>query len=237
MMLQTFKRMDPGQSLPAMLFFRLCFAVAWLLLTIFYRLRVFHRDRVPETGGLIVVSNHQSHFDPPIIGVTLRRRHIVPIAKQGLFKNRLLGRLITNLNAISINEKEGDAVAIRRAIKELAKGRCVLIFPEGSRTPDGNLQPFKRGAWVLVSRARCSVLPVAVEGPFDAWPRSQKYPSLWGQRVMVSYGEPISFDRLEAMGPDASLKMIAETVDELRSKLRATMRHGSRDDQPVSPTR
>ncbi|MBC8106801.1 MAG: 1-acyl-sn-glycerol-3-phosphate acyltransferase [Anaerolineae bacterium] len=215
--------MDPGQSLPAMLFFRFCHSTAWLLLTVFYRLRAFHRERVPETGGLIVVSNHQSHLDPPIVGVTLRRRHIVPIAKQGLFRNRVLGWLITNLNSISINEKEGDAVAIRKAIKELAKGRCVLIFPEGSRTPDGNLQPFKRGAWVLVSRAKCSVLPVAIEGAFDAWPRSQRFPSLWRQRVMVSYGEPISFDRLEAMGPDASLKLIAETIDELRSKLRATM--------------
>lgn len=219
MMLSAFRRMDPGQSLGAMLFFRLCHAAAWLLLTTFYRLRAFHRDRVPETGALVVVSNHQSHLDPPIVGVTLRRRHIVPIAKQGLFTNRLLGWLITNLNSISINEKEGDSVAIRKAIKELAKGRCVLIFPEGSRTPDGRMQPFKRGAWVLLSRARCGVLPVAVEGPFKAWPRSRRLPHLWGQRVMVAYGEPISFDRLEAMGPDAAMAFIARTIEELRGEL------------------
>jgi len=224
MMLRAFMQMDPGQSIPAMLFFRLCHAAAWLLLTFFYRLRALGRDRVPEVGPLIVVSNHQSHLDPPIIGVTLRRRHIVPIARQGLFRNPLLGWLITNLNSIAINEKEGDSVAIRKAIKELAKGRCVLIFPEGSRTPDGILQPFKRGTWLLVSRARCSVLPVAIEGAFDAWPRTRKYPSLFGPRIMVSYGHPISYDRLEAMGPDASLALIADSIQALRHDLQAITR-------------
>jgi len=226
-MLEQLRRHDPGQPLGRLLFFRFILNLAKAALTLVYRLRVYHAERVPEDGGLLVVSNHQSHLDPPIIGVSLRKRHIVPIARLGLFKNRFLGWLITRLNAISINQTEADTAAIRRAVKEIAAGRAILIFPEGYRSPDGAIHSFKRGTWLLLSRARCRVLPAAVEGAFDAWPRKQEFPSLWNKRVAVAFGEPISPERLLAMGPEEGLAFLVREIDALRLDLRQRLRAAS----------
>lgn len=226
-MFEQLRRKDPGQPLARLLFFRLVLNAARGALTLVYRLRVYHAERVPAEGGLLVVSNHQSHLDPPIVAVALSARHIVPIARQGLFRNRFLGWLITNLNSISINQNEGDTGAIRRAVKEISAGRAVLIFPEGYRSSDGAIHPFKRGTWLLLSRSKCRVLPVAVEGAFDAWPRNQEYPSLWGKRVAVEFGEPISAERLRAMGPDEGLAFLAREIDELRLSVRGRLRRAT----------
>ena len=211
--------LDPGQSFFALLFFRFCHDVTLLALTLLYRLRVFHAERVPQKGGVVLVANHQSHLDPPTIGSSLPHRHIVPIARVGLFKNRLLGWLITRLNSIAINEKEGDAVAIRRAVRELQAGRCILIFPEGARSEDGRMQPFKRGTWLLLSRAKVPVVPVAIEGAFDAWPRSRSLPRVWGRRLFVNYGEAIEFSELAALGADGAMARLAAEVERLRGEI------------------
>jgi 1-acyl-sn-glycerol-3-phosphate acyltransferase len=209
---------DPGQPLGRLLFYRLCWFLSRIGLILVYRMRIVHPERVPARGGLLVVSNHQSHLDAPVVGVALRGRHIVPIARMGLFKNRVFGWLIGMLNAIPINEKEGDAVAIRKAIKELGHGRCILIFPEGSRTPDGRLQEFKRGTWLLIARSNCAVLPAAVEGLYDAWPRARTLPRLWRQRAGVAFGEALDHDRLISMGADEGLAFLAERIEELRNE-------------------
>ena len=216
MILDRWREYDPGRPIGRILFFRFCWWVTWLFFTLVYRLRVVHPGRVPRRGGILVVANHQSHLDPPAVGLALRYRNIVPIARQGLFKNPVFGWLIRNLNSIPINEKEGDVVAIRKAVKELAEGRCILIFPEGSRTPDGHLQEFKRGAWLMISRAKCAVLPAAEEGLYDAWPRSRSLPRLWRRRAGVAFGELLDHDRLLAMGPDAGLAFLAATIEDLR---------------------
>lgn len=223
MILSKWRDYDPGRPLQRIIFFRFCASLTWLALTLIYRLRVLHSERVPAHGALLVVANHQSHLDPPSIGVALNRRHIVPIARQGLFKNRVFGWLIGMLNSIPINEKEGDAVAIRKAVKELAEGRCILVFPEGARTTDGHIQPFKRGAWLMISRAKCSVLPAAVEGLYDAWPRAHRFPSIWRRRAAVAFGEVIDHHRLLAMGPDEGLAFLARRIEELRLEAAAVV--------------
>lgn len=218
MILSKLRALDPGMPLSRILFFRLCWGVTWLAMSLIYRLRVAHRERVPPAGPLLVIANHQSHLDPPTIGVALRGRNIVPIARMGLFKNRLFGWLLARLNSIPINEKEGDTVAIRKAIQALGQERCILIFPEGARSPNGQMHEFKRGAWVIISRAKCPVLPVAVDGLYDAWPRSRKLPRLWRQRAAVAFGEVLDYDRLIAMGPDNGLAFLAQRVAELREE-------------------
>jgi 1-acyl-sn-glycerol-3-phosphate acyltransferase len=227
------RQLDPGRPLHRLLFYRVCWSACWLLLTLVYRLRVLHGDRVPRTGGVLVIANHQSHFDPPAVGVALRIRHIVPIARQGLFKSRVLGWVIARLNAIPVNEKEGDTVAIRKAVRELAEGRCILIFPEGARTFDGHLQTFKRGAWVLISRAKVPVLPAGIDGFYHAWPRQRHVPFFWRRRTAVAFGEPIDHDRLLAMGPEEGLAFLTRRVEELR--LESARLIGPRHASPPTP--
>src|SRR6185369_9945170 len=144
-----------------------------------------------------------------------------------------LGMFLRGVGCIPIKEDAGDAGAMRMAIEQLKRGRVVVIFPEGSRSPDGALHEFKRGVWLLMMRSGVPVLPAAVEGCFDAWPRSRKFPKLFGQRVAVSFGTPISPADLKALGPEAGLKRLATEVDSLRLDLRARLRQATHGRLPA----
>ncbi len=242
-MLGWIRRLDPSQPLHRILLYRAVSYTVQAAITAVYRLRCFHTLRAPNAGALLIVANHQSHLDPPLVTMAVRQRHLVYIAREGLFSNRLFGAFISCLNAVPISETEGDLGAIRLAIKELKRGRAVVIFPEGSRSPDGALQPFKRGAWLLLSRAKCPVLPVAIEGAFDAWPRGRRFPSLLCRRVAVNVGRPIPPEDLLPLGPQAGLAHLARTVDDLRLELRMLLRTATAGryprpgpaDQPLKP--
>ena len=176
----------------------------------------------------IIVANHQSYLDSGAVGVAVGPRHTDSVAREGLFKIPGFGRLIRWLHAFPVREDGGgDTRAIKETLARLERGRAVIIFPEGSRSTDGSVGEFKRGAAVIVKRSKCPVLPVAVEGAYDAWPRGSARPKLFGQRVAASVGHPIPHDELMADGPDAALERLRREVDELRLGLRAQMRMAS----------
>lgn len=226
-MLAHFRGLDPGMPLRQVLFYRLIYWVVLGAFTLFYRARFEGVGNIPRRGGLLIVANHQSHLDPPLIGVAIRHRNMAAIAREGLYRNPLFGSLLRGLGTIPIKESEGDAGAIRAAIAQLKAGRVVVIFPEGSRSADGAMDEFKRGTWVLLARSGADVLPAAVEGCFDAWPRQRRFPHLFGERVAAAFGRPIPFAELKEMGADAGLKLLAGEVDELRLGLRAKLRKAS----------
>lgn len=194
-----------------------------------YRYRAFHASRVPTSGPLLIVANHQSMLDPPLIGAGIPGRHLDYVARVGLFKSRLFAWLIRTLNAVPLRQDEADASAIKTTINKLNEGCAVLVFPEGARTTDGNVHEFKRGAALLVKRAKCPVLPVAIAGAYHAWPRSRKRPLVIGQRIGVAYGNPIPPDELMKDGPDAALERLRKEVEALYSELADRM---ERDERP-----
>lgn len=203
-----------------------CRALTTLALTGLYRHRVFGAGNVPREGAFVLVSNHQSHLDPPVIGTSAPRR-VWFMARVGLFTNPLFARLIRALLAIPIDESTGDIKAIRAATEKLEAGEPVCLFAEGSRSPDGAMRPFKRGALLLIKRARCPIVPVAVEGCYDAFPRGARAPRLFGQRTGVIFGEPIGHEELLRDGGDAALARLEREVDALRLELRSRLRSGS----------
>lgn len=203
------------------------------VLKVFYRFRASGAERAPLTGPVVVICNHQSHIDAPAIGDTLGRTDLTFVARRGLFKNRLFGWVIRTLNAFPIDEDRGDMGAIRAALAALKEGRAVMLFPEGSRSGDGALQPFKRGAWLLMNRARCPVLPIAIEGAFDAWPRGVGFPRLFGKRIRLAVGELIPYDRLKVMDAEEGLAYLAALVDSMRLDLRRELRERSRGRYPA----
>ncbi|MHC4129565.1 MAG: lysophospholipid acyltransferase family protein [Planctomycetota bacterium] len=167
--------------------------VMWLV----YRQRCLDRLRVPPSGPAIYVANHQSHFDPPIVGCL-----VGPFAALGratLFDTQPWGWMLTQIGVIRLHRGRGDAAAMRAAINELNAGGRVLLFPEGQRCHDGAVDVFQSGMLVLVKRSGAPVVPVAIEGPFDVWPRARKYPRLRG-RIMARVGHPIpARELLDAM--------------------------------------
>lgn len=207
---------NPGRSWWGILFYQVCWTALWLVFTSVYRLRVRGAANIPSDGPLLVVANHQSLIDPPCIGMAFKGRQLNFIARDGLFKNPVFAALIRGLNAVPIKENGSDTAAIRTALEQLGMGRALLIFPEGTRSPDGEIHEFKRGFWLLMSRAKCPVLPVAIEGAYRAFPRGRAWPRVWAQRLTVTVGKPISCDELLAMGPERGLPHLREQVHALR---------------------
>ncbi len=224
MMLARLRALHPGSSVPRILFYAVCLRLARFALRVFFRVRWIDSDAVPASGPLLIVANHQSYLDPPLVSTGILHRHIDFIARAGLFRNRLFGWLIGTLNSIPITEQGGDTAAMKEALRRLATGRAVLLFPEGSRTRDGAMTPFKRGVAVLVKRAKCPVLPVAIEGAYDAWPRGRAAPRLFGCRAAVRYGDPIPHAELMAEGSDAALRWLEREIDAMRLELRTEIR-------------
>jgi 1-acyl-sn-glycerol-3-phosphate acyltransferase len=227
-MLARLRALDPPQPLAQILFYRFGYWLLLALFTLVYRARFFGVPNIPDAGGLLIIANHQSHLDPPLVGVGIRRRNMAAIAREGLFRVFVLGFLLRRVGCIPIKEDAGDAGAMRTAIEQLKRGRVVVIFPEGSRSLDGSLHPFKRGAWLLMMRSGVPVLPAAVEGCFDAWPRHRALPRLWGRRVAVNFGRPIPFAELKALGQVAGLERLAAEVETLRLDLRGRLRLATR---------
>lgn len=214
----------PGTSLGNLLVYEGMRRLLAMTVRVLYRPVVQELARVPLTGPVLLAANHQSFLDPPVIGFAVTRRHMDYVARAGLFASPVFGGLIRALNSIPISEEGADAAAIREILRRLEAGRAVLIFPEGSRTTDGAMHDFKRGVAVLVRRSSCPVMPVAIEGVFDAWPRSARWPRVFGCRVAVRYGVPIPHDELLRDGPDAALDRLKREIDAMRLELRAELR-------------
>ncbi|MCC5821759.1 MAG: 1-acyl-sn-glycerol-3-phosphate acyltransferase [Phycisphaerales bacterium] len=211
------RRKHPGSSLPSLLFYEVCRNITQILLMAILGLRWRGTANMPRSGGVLVVANHQSYLDPPVIGAVMGTRQFDFLARAGLFDIPFLRRLITLLYAVPVKEAGGDPASIKAILRRLEQGRVVLIFPEGTRTWDGSVGEFKRGVALILRKSRCPVLPVGLAGAFEAWPRGSG-PRLGRGRVVVQVGQPISHEDLLADGVDAALKRLRAEVDALRER-------------------
>lgn len=152
-------------------------------------LKVFGRENVPPTGPLIVACNHTSHLDPMILGATFDRPlHF--LARRTLFDVPVFRWLIRQNFAFPL-DRDGDSRDALRAFGErLDQGHAVVMFPEGTRSPDGALQEMKPGLGMLSVRNAAPVLPVYIWGSYLSWPRDRKYPS--PHRLKAYLGEVIT---------------------------------------------
>jgi 1-acyl-sn-glycerol-3-phosphate acyltransferase len=201
----------------------------WLI----WRARWYGVRNVPDTGPVILISNHQSHFDPILVGTPISLRCPRFLARESLkADSRFWGWFIGHaFDSIWLKQGKSDPGAMRAALNELKNGRVSVIFPEGSRTPDGSFKELKRGAYLLIKRGMATAVPVAIEGAYDAWPSSRPKPRMRG-RIKTMYGEPIPAEELIAMGPDAALAHIHDIIEGMRLQLRQMIRKESRGRLP-----
>lgn len=224
-MFRRLRAKRPGAaSLAMLLFYEGCRYIVWGASKLLWRFRHHHVERLPAHGPVLIVSNHQSYLDPTCLTQAATQRHVDFLARAGLFKNRHFRWLIEALNAVPLAEGRPDTAAIKTVIARLEMGHAVLLFPEGQRTPDGAVHDFKRGFALLAKKASCPVVPAAIEGAYDTWPRARSRPRLFGCRVEVMYAQPIPHDQLLADGPDAALQRLREEIDAMRLQLRQGMR-------------
>jgi 1-acyl-sn-glycerol-3-phosphate acyltransferase len=168
-----------------------------LLARLFFGFRIIHRERVIQTGPVILAVNHQSFLDPPLAG-NAADRAIFFLAKKSLMDVPLLGWLLPKLNVIPVNLEGGDRSALKALIRVLSAGECALVFPEGTRTPDGNLQPAAPGLGLLIAKTRAAVVPMRIFGAYDVWPIHGKL--RFSGKITIVVGEPIYFSEAEVSG-------------------------------------
>jgi len=211
-MLARYRLHHPGSSLASLLFYDLIREFALLILQIFYRIKRVRVSNVPRTGPVLLVANHQSFLDPPIVSSAIRHRHTDFLARGGLFKFKPFGWVISVLHSTPIKQGAGDAGAMKATIAKLNAGKMMLVFPEGSRTEDGQMHEFQRGIAVLLKRTDCQIVPVGIEGAFDAWPRTRKFPRLFTKRIVVCFGDPIDSKTLMETGTDQAIETLRQRV-------------------------
>ena len=157
-----------------------------------FRLTSAGRHHVPATGPVLLVANHLSVLDPPLVGGAAERQ-LSFLAKAELFAIPLFGRLIQALNARPVRREGADASALREALRTLAEGRALLVFPEGTRGTEGELRPAKAGAGMLAVLSGAAVVPVYITGSGRAWPKGRRLPRR--TQVTVTFGPPLRFCR------------------------------------------
>lgn len=167
-----------------------------LVMRLLFRVEGHGMQHVPGSGAVLVVSNHSSLLDPPLVG-GMAPRPLTFLAKAELFDVPLFGRLIHGLNARPVRREGADAKALRAALKVLQEGRALLVFPEGTRGVEGVLRPPKAGAGMLAVLSGAAVVPAYVRGSGAAWPRGRALPR--PGKVTVTFGPAFSFERREGI--------------------------------------
>ena len=171
------------------------FTLSLLFFRCFFLLRIVGKKKIKESwkeGGVLIVANHASYFDPPVVGVSYGKKTAF-LARKTLFKKGFFGWLYPKLNAIPVDQEGPDMSSLKRIIKELKNGNPVLIFPEGQRSVDGTILPGEAGVGLVIAKSKAPVLPMRIFGAFEALPRGAKIPKFF-TKITVSVGDMITFD-------------------------------------------
>ncbi len=162
----------------------------------FLRFKLIKLEKsIKKRGNILVISNHQSLLDPPIIGSFITELYLSVFAKAELFKVPVLRKVIILLNAFPVKRGEADIDALRKAITILKANGALMMFPEGTRTTDGKMGPFKRGVGYIASKAKCNVLPVYIKGFDRVIPKKGKLHFRWPMSMVV--GEMIEYKEIK----------------------------------------
>jgi 1-acyl-sn-glycerol-3-phosphate acyltransferase len=167
----------------------LCTAVAELA----FRLKIYGRENLIEQGPAILASNHASFLDPPLVGVACRKE-VFYLARKTLFEKPVLGLLLPRINCIPVDRDRGDVGAVRTLLRLLKEGKRVVVFPEGTRSRDGNLQPARGGLGLIIAKSLAPVVPVRIFGSYAALPRSG---GIHFSQVTVVVGKPLIFTKAD----------------------------------------
>jgi 1-acyl-sn-glycerol-3-phosphate acyltransferase len=157
---------------------------------IFFRGDVSGTEHLPKTGPFLIAANHASHLDPPFIGSHVPRQ-LCFFARKTLWKPGLASWWVGGVGTIPVYRDGGqDVSGLKRVLRALNDGKALILFPEGTRSPDGKLQPAKPGVGFIVCRSQVPVPPARIFGSFEAFGKGARLPRL-GTPVSVAFGRPL----------------------------------------------
>lgn len=198
----------------------LTYRISWLLSRLlhytYFHGRHYHADRVPRTGPVILAANHASVLDPPVIGGGFNRV-VNYLARRTLLDIPVFGAILRQLSVVPVDRDGSGGAGLKAILNRLIEGGIILLFPEGTRTPDGNLQPARSGIGLTVIKSAAPVVPVRVNGTFAALSRFMKFPM--PRRVTVIYGEPMRFEKLRDEAKVCSKDRLKEIYQEVADEI------------------
>jgi 1-acyl-sn-glycerol-3-phosphate acyltransferase len=194
----------------SLLWYRMVQWFASTYLAAIFGLRATGRKNIPDRGALMLVSNHLSHLDVLVLGILLDRP-LNFVARSTLF-------FIKSLGAFPIQRDGIGAQGLKETLRRLKAGGIVTLFPEGTRTSDGELGEMKSGIAMLAAKAKVPILPAAIAGTFEAWPKSRNLPVLHPMRV--HFGELITPEQIKALTPDELTALIRERILDCQANAR-----------------
>jgi 1-acyl-sn-glycerol-3-phosphate acyltransferase len=183
--------------------------------------RVRFAEPLPPRGGLLVLSTHQSHLDPLLLGLATDRR-LSSLARASLFRFKPFAAVIAALDAVPIERDASMVQTMRAIIGRLRAGSAVVVFPEGTRTANGRPGEIKGGFALLAKKAEVPIVPVAIVGAFECWPRTRWLPR--PGRIRLEFGRVIPAADVARLDErqitalcDASLRELDATARRLRA--------------------
>lgn len=191
----------------------------WIIFKVFFFLQCKGLENIPKKGSCLLASNHVSFFDPPAIGTVIVKRKIYFIARASLFKFPIVGLILKLVHSIPIELKGNWEETLKIALKFLKDDKAILVFPEGTRSPDGKLKRGKSGIGFLAYNSRVPVIPVYIKGSFNAFPKGAKIIKPF-KKILIRFGEQINLDEFFKLpAKNSTYKKITETIMNAISKL------------------
>jgi len=163
--------------------------VFWFILLFLIRIEIKNSDRIPSTGPLVLASNHVSLWDPIILGVFLPRKlHFM--AKEELFKIFLVGSIVRKLGTFPVKRGKADRNAIRESIKVLKSEKVLCIFPEGTRSKNGQLLDFLPGVTMIAQKGKAPLIPIGLKGTDNIFKKGFR------TKIELNIGEPLYIENM-----------------------------------------
>jgi 1-acyl-sn-glycerol-3-phosphate acyltransferase len=206
------KRTSTLQIIGRQLFYRWVRLTSRIVSVVMFSLRTEGQHHLDVKGGGMLLSTHQSLLDPVLVGMIANRR-LNYLARKTLFKNVIFGFVIGLLDAIEIDRERGGLAGLREMLKRLQKGELVLLFPEGTRTPDGEIGVLKPGFIPVARRSQVPLMPIAVVGAYDCLPKGTKIPTR--SPIAVVFGAPIPHAEYMPLTDTEILILLGERLKEL----------------------
>ncbi len=177
--------------------------------TVFYRVRVYGLENYPSNDGLLVCSNHQSFLDPLILGVVCPRP-VNYLGRKTLFRFPPLGWFLSWNDTIPIDRKATGIGGMKETLRRLKRGESVVLFPEGTRTADGELQAFMPGFCSVAKRAKSTLMPIGFDGAYQAYSRKAKFPM--PGRILAVMGQPIPYEEYEPLTDQETTELLEQRI-------------------------
>jgi len=196
-----------------------CYYAGWRIFrtvfALYFRWKVYHPERVPKTGPVILAANHTSYLDPPLVGAGCPRQLSI-LARDTLFRFPVMKQVLNSWGVVPVN-REAGAAGLKAIFERLRQDNAILLFPEGRRSPDGKLRPAQSGVGLTVIKSNAPVVPVRVFGTHEAYSRHRRLPL--PKQVAVKYGHPMDFSALRAEARTCSKQRLRAIYQQVADEL------------------